>query len=226
VGSGCAKLLKERGAKIIAVSTAKGAIYNENGLNLDSLIDLRVRYKDDFVNNTEEKRIKMGALLCLDADILITAALTYTINPGNRERVRAKIISCAANAAMDDDTYKVLHDKGIVVIPDMVANCGGVLGSFLERSMRKEDITAVIRDEFSTVVGNLIAKEFKENRSMNEIVSEIAAKRFAETKAKEERKAMNRFVAYAQMQVTRLIHRFRQQRYRKDIFGDLIKMTS
>jgi glutamate dehydrogenase (NAD(P)+) len=225
VGLECAKLLHGQGVKICAVSTLKGAIYNASGLDIENITRLKAEYGDDFVNHVDESRIALEDLVYLKTDILIPAAETYAINESNRNGIQARIVSCAANSPMDAETYKVLHERGIVVIPDAVANCGGVLGSFLERSMTKKAISAIIRDEFSKVVGNLVDRERQENRSMNEISVEITMDRFRKTKTREEMCMRSKVIDYTQMQATRLCHRLRQEKYRRNIFGDLLKTT-
>jgi glutamate dehydrogenase (NAD(P)+) len=225
VGIECAKLLHARGVRICAVSTLKGAIHNESGLDVEHLIRLRNEYGDDFVNHSDETRIALSEIVTLKTDMLIPAAQTNSINPSNRGKVQAKIVSCAANSPMDAETYKALHDKGIVVIPDAVANCGGVLGSFLERSMTKKAISILIRDEFTKVIGNLIDRGHSENRSIYAIAVEISMNRFKLTKDREEKRVRSKVMDYTQMQATRLFHRLRQEKYRHNIFGDLLHTT-
>jgi len=223
VGMECAKMLHDNGVKICALSTIKGGIYNKDGLDMEKLVDLKEQYGDDFVNHTKTK-IPLSKLAVLDVDMFIPAAQAYSINSKNRRYVKANVVSCAANSPMDEETYRYLHKKGVIVIPDYIANCGGVLGSFLERTTDEAAIKSLITTEFSKVLSSLIYKSKKENRCLKEISTDLITKRFRKVKEMEENRMKGKIIDYTQMQATRLGHKLLQERYRKDIFGDLMEM--
>jgi len=134
VGSISAKLLSELGATIIAVSDVSEGIYNEAGLDIPDILNfLSVRgnllkdYKKDGF-----KRINNQELLTLKTDVLIPAALENQINKDNAAKIQAKYIIEAANGPTTVEADKILEEKGIIVIPDILANAGGVVVSYFE----------------------------------------------------------------------------------------------
>lgn len=134
VGYHSAKFFREKGkAKIIAIAEYEGAIYNPDGLNEDEVIAYRKKNNGsifDFPGATNIKR-SLDALE-LECDILIPAALENVINAGNAERIKAKVIAEAANGPCTPDADEVFARKGIVVVPDMYLNAGGVTVSYFE----------------------------------------------------------------------------------------------
>ncbi|WP_213530128.1 Glu/Leu/Phe/Val family dehydrogenase [Paenibacillus cisolokensis] len=126
-----AKLLSEQGCTIVAVSDSGGAIYLPEGLPVDEIGRLKdekgsVRYFEAANAITNEE------LLELEVDILIPAALENVITAANASRIKAKIVAEAANGPTTPEADKVLFEKGIVVIPDILANAGGVTVSYFE----------------------------------------------------------------------------------------------
>lgn len=134
VGSNTARLLAEQGAKIVAVSDVTGGIYMEEGLPIDKILEhLSTRGNNlDSFEYPSIKRISNEELLCLPVDILIPAALENQIHAGNADRVQAKIIVEAANGPISLEGDRILEKKGIPVIPDILANAGGVVVSYFE----------------------------------------------------------------------------------------------
>ena len=131
VGSWAATLLREAGAKIVAISDSSGGLYNENGLDLEALArqrTSRARLADcdggDHINNQE--------LLTLPADVLIPAALEGEITGANAGLVRAKLIVEGANGPTDPEADAILAENGVTVVPDILANAGGVVVSYFE----------------------------------------------------------------------------------------------
>jgi glutamate dehydrogenase/leucine dehydrogenase len=134
VGSVSAKLLYEEGFKIIAVSDVSGGIYNKDGLNIPAIIDyLKVRGK--LLSGYEEEgatRITNAELLELETTILIPAALENQINESNAANVKAKIIVEGANGPTTVEGDEILEKNGVIVVPDILANSGGVVVSYFE----------------------------------------------------------------------------------------------
>ncbi|RNB78207.1 Glu/Leu/Phe/Val family dehydrogenase [Brevibacillus panacihumi] len=125
-----AKLLAELGFIIVAVSDSRGGIYDPNGLDVDKVGQLKDTGSiQDYENG---KKISNAELLELDVDILIPAALENVITGANAERVRAKVIAEAANGPTTPDADVILRKNGVVVIPDILANAGGVTVSYFE----------------------------------------------------------------------------------------------
>jgi glutamate dehydrogenase (NAD(P)+) len=130
VGFTTAKLLQQAGCKVIAVSDTNGACYNEGGIELDEVvrekeINGRLRQKIcQFISNEE--------LLELPVTVLVPAALENQITNRNADRIKAKIICEGANGPTTPEADQILWDKGVFVIPDILANAGGVTVSYFE----------------------------------------------------------------------------------------------
>ena len=133
VGSHAAKLLsQELGCRIVAVSDISGGICNERGFDIDELI----RYRDEnggvIKGYPDGESISNEDLLTLDVDILIPAALENVITAENAEKVRARLIVEGANGPITPEADEILQNKGIFVVPDFLANAGGVTVSYFE----------------------------------------------------------------------------------------------
>lgn len=131
VGSLAAKFLSEKGAKIVAVSDSKGVIYNTDGIDFQKLSDVK-KNTGSVVNYTPGKVLPNKEIFELPVDILIPAALPDVINKDNVDKVKAKILVEAANIPTTPEMEDVLYRKGILVVPDFVANAGGVISSYAE----------------------------------------------------------------------------------------------
>ncbi|MEQ1573733.1 MAG: glutamate dehydrogenase, partial [Vicinamibacterales bacterium] len=131
VGSVSADLLAGAGAKIVAVTDWKGGVHNEKGLDIPKLLDYAKARKTvegfpggDPLSNEE--------LFGLDVDVLIPAALENQITEDNAPRVRARIVTEGANGPTTPGAHRIMHERGIFVIPDILANSGGVTTSYFE----------------------------------------------------------------------------------------------
>ena len=132
VGYHTAKFFREHGAKVVAIAEYEGAIFNEQGLNEEDVFQFRKSNKS-ILNFPGSVNLKSsGEALELECDILIPAALENVINADNADRIKAKIIGEAANGPLTPDADEVLTKKGILVIPDMYLNAGGVTVSYFE----------------------------------------------------------------------------------------------
>ncbi len=132
VGYHSAYFFQQAGAKIVGLAEYEGAIYNNDGLDLDAVVTHR---KDtgsilNFSGATNFE--KTGDALEMDCDILIPAALENVINKENAPRVKAKIVGEAANGPLTPDADEILGQKGVIVVPDMYLNAGGVTVSYFE----------------------------------------------------------------------------------------------
>ncbi|MCG9478628.1 MAG: Glu/Leu/Phe/Val dehydrogenase [Actinomycetia bacterium] len=130
-GYHCARILGDLGFKIIAVSDSGGAIYNPNGLRPQQVLAHKEETRS-VCNYSECEAIDADKLLELDCDILIPAALENQIDKNNAPNIKAKIIAEAANAPVTPEADQILHQKNIMVIPDMLCNAGGVTVSYFE----------------------------------------------------------------------------------------------
>ncbi len=129
-GSFAAKFLEEAGARVVAVSDTKGGVYEKKGFSVENLFATKA--KKGTVTAARGEPISNEELLELPVDILVPAALEGVITRKNAPRIKARIIAEAANGPTTPDADDVLHKKGIVVIPDILANAGGVTVSYFE----------------------------------------------------------------------------------------------
>jgi len=132
VGSVSAQLMYEQGAKIIAVSDISGGYYNENGIDIPKAIKYAKNNDNSLEGYSEAEKITNDELLQLECDVLIPAAKEDQINRENAPNINARIIAEGANGPVTANADSILEDKGIMVIPDILANAGGVTVSYFE----------------------------------------------------------------------------------------------
>ncbi|HEX3723229.1 MAG TPA: Glu/Leu/Phe/Val dehydrogenase [Nitrolancea sp.] len=130
-GSTAALILHEMGCKIVGVSDSRGGISNPNGLDIPAVVDHK-QHHESVVGFPESEEVTNGQLLELDCDILIPAALEEQITEDNAANIKAKVIAEAANGPTTPEADRILYDRGVVVLPDIFANAGGVTVSYFE----------------------------------------------------------------------------------------------
>jgi glutamate dehydrogenase (NAD(P)+) len=184
VGSFTAKFLWQAGAKVVAVSDSKGAIYNEDGIDIEKLIEIKrttgsvTTYQPGNVVGHEE-------LLKLPVDVLIPAAMSDVINETNVNEVKAKIIVEAANIPMKPEMEDVLYKKGILVVPDFAANAGGVISSYSEyRGYDKDRAFQLIEKKIVKNVKKVLRKSKKENVKPRDAAEALAKERVLKAMSK------------------------------------------
>jgi glutamate dehydrogenase (NAD(P)+) len=131
VGSWAARFFDEAGCRVVAVSDVKGAIYNEAGLDLSAL-RAHSAETGSVVEFTGSEPLSNDMLLELEVDVLVPAALGGVIHARNAERVRASMIVEGANHPLTPEADDILRDAGVLVLPDIYANAGGVTVSYFE----------------------------------------------------------------------------------------------
>jgi len=131
VGTFVMKFLNEKGIKVIAVSDSKGTIYNKDGLDYEKLMKTKEE-TGSVINYEDGEKLDSKDIVSLDVDILVPAAIPDLINEENKNDVKAKLIVCGSNIAMTEEIEEEFHKKGILVVPDFVANAGGVISSYVE----------------------------------------------------------------------------------------------
>ncbi|SHF26104.1 glutamate dehydrogenase [Seinonella peptonophila] len=167
-GRNVAAMLSSLGSKIVAVSDSQGAIYDAQGLNLDRVMDLKDH--GSIRDYGADHLIDPYELLELDVDILVPAALENVITVENADRIQAKIVAEAANGPTLPEADDILFKKGILVIPDILANAGGVTVSYFEGVQNamnyywseeevNEKLEVMMIDAYYQV--NELAKEYK-----------------------------------------------------------------
>ncbi len=176
VGYHAAKFLQEEDdCKITAIIEYNGSLHNEDGIDVEAAKQFMVEH-GSFEGFTGATFVEHGdALLEIDCDVLIPAALEAVINMQNADRVKARLIVEAANGPVTAGADKILRSKGVVIIPDMFANAGGVTVSYFEwvknlshirfgRMQRREEEAKhrMLIDEIEQATGKKLNEEFKQ----------------------------------------------------------------
>jgi len=131
VGVAAAKLLAREGFRIIAMSDSKGGVYNTKGLDLEGLMNQK-KETGSIIGFKNAETITNAELLELRCDILIPAAIEHQLVKANASSVKAKVVIEGANGPTTPEADRILGDNGIFIVPDVLANTGGVIVSYLE----------------------------------------------------------------------------------------------
>jgi glutamate dehydrogenase (NAD(P)+) len=131
VGSVAADAFARQGAKIVALSDSSGGIYSETGLDIEAVVAYKQEH-GSLVGMPDTQTITNEKLIEIDCDILVPAAISYQIHAGNASNVKARLVVEAANNPTTPFADTILQKKGIYVIPDIIANAGGVTVSYYE----------------------------------------------------------------------------------------------
>ncbi len=187
VGSVAARLAEELGATVVGISDASGGIYNPKGL---PIAELSAKYSgvDGGIHNYKDcEQISNEELLELQCDILIPSAISAQLHKDNAEKIKAKLIVEGANGPTTPDADRIFSDRGIVVVPDILANAGGVVTSyfewvqdlqnfFWEEDQVNDRLSRIMRNAFGAVAHTM--REHKTDMRTAALI--IAVKRVAE----------------------------------------------
>ncbi len=185
-GQYAAQLVEEQGAKVIAVSDTQGAIINKNGFKVNELIKFKLENKSirGFPGATE---INNDELLTTECTILIPAALENQITKDNASRIKTKIVAEAANGPTTPEADKIFYENNILVIPDVLANSGGVTVSYFEwlQNLRREYWSeAEVNERLDVIMTRAFAEVYdahqKYNTNMRTASIALAVNRVAE----------------------------------------------
>jgi len=159
VGWNAAKIAHDWGAKIIAVSDSKGGIYNPQGLNPYKIFEHKEKTGSVLGFQKAKKQITNAELLELKCDILIPAALENQITKANAGKIKARIVGEAANGPTTPRADKILREKKVFLIPDILANAGGVTTSYFEwvQNLTREHWTL---EQVNSKLENMMMKAF------------------------------------------------------------------
>lgn len=167
VGSHAALYSYERGAKIIAVSDVHGGIFNGDGLNIPELIKYVQESKTKSIAGFPgSSALSNDELLLLECDALFPCALEGVIDTKNADNIKAKMIVEGANGPVTNNATKILHDKGVFIVPDIIANGGGVVVSYFEWV---QDIMSFFwdEDEINNRLKSIIVKAFEKGYTLS-----------------------------------------------------------
>ncbi len=189
VGSNAAKLMSDAGYKIIGIAEYNGGLYNAKGIDIDALLEFRDRNnKNGIVGFTGAEAADPKELMITECDILIPAATENVITSQNAANIKAKIICEGANGPTTAAADDILADKKVFVIPDILANAGGVTASYFEwvqdrqgyfwkESAVNEQLEFILKESFEDVV------HFSETHNVNNRIAAymLAISRVAHT---------------------------------------------
>lgn len=129
VGHATARRLDELGYTVVAVSTAAGAVHDPDGLDVAELLRLRAEHGDALVDHCGGQHLAAGEELLLETGVLVPAAQQGVLDAGNADDVRARLVVEGANLPTDAAAQQVLADRGVTVVPDFIANAGGIIAA-------------------------------------------------------------------------------------------------
>ncbi len=164
VGSYAARILREMGCKIVAISDVSGGLYNPHGLDLDAIDRAIADHPKRLLAGytaTDVDRISNEELLESDVDVLIPAALEHQIRGDNADRIRARYIVEGANGPTTREADAILESRGVIVVPDILANAGGVVVSYLEWVQDLQNFFWE-EEEVNQQLANIMVRSFRE----------------------------------------------------------------
>lgn len=163
VGNIYAGLMYKAGARLTAFSNKYGGLIDENGFDVDKLIQEKISKGDEFILD-HSNIVSHSSILEKDVTILLPAAEALVINTENYKRINADIIVCAANSPMTDEIERLLFEKGKIVITDFIANCGGVLGSNMDNYVGDNIISYILSTSYKRKVDNILSQSSSVNK--------------------------------------------------------------
>jgi glutamate dehydrogenase (NAD(P)+) len=179
VGYALARLLARRGATVVAISTSRGALHSEDGLDVGRLAGRAAEVGSRFVED-QPGAIDRAGLLELDVDLLCPCARYHSIHTGNVDRVAARAICAGANNPVSPEAERVLLDRGVPYPPDFLSNCGGVLGGTLEfAGVPSPRVGDLIEEVLRRRVSDLLDRSEALAVGLREVAEEEALERHA-----------------------------------------------
>ncbi|MBI4690641.1 MAG: Glu/Leu/Phe/Val dehydrogenase [Nitrospirae bacterium] len=177
VGKAAAKFLSGKGAVIVGVSDTKGAIYNPDGLDVTELTGIKDS-TGSIINFKKGTVMKPDEIFSVNCDILIPAATPDVIHKDNVDGIKARLILQGANIPATKEAEDILHKKGILCVPDFIANAGGVIMAAMEYAKKTEkEAFDAISTRIKTNAKLILERSQKENILPRTIAEEIAKER-------------------------------------------------
>ncbi len=174
VGTFAAKYLEGAGARIIAVSDRGGTAFNPRGLDYKTMMKVKAQ-RGTVTAYPGAHKLPYDSIFGLDVDILITAAVTDVINNKNKHSIRAKIIVEGSNIPMKEEIEKELWKRGIMIVPDFVANAGGVISSYAEyRGFSPANMFALVEEKVGKTTKKILTISMKRNKNPRDVALALA----------------------------------------------------
>lgn len=189
VGGPLALMFMRAGARVVAVSSRAGGLYQPDGLDVADLI------AEGFDRYGKAERVAPQCLKELPAEIFCPCARHDSVRLEDVPRLQALVVSCGANSPVTPGAERAIWERGVLCVPDFVANCGGVLGGTMEfAGWRGEEIFEFCERVFRQRVGRLILDALREARPVREVAEGRAWRRFADVKREAEEGSWGRRV--------------------------------
>lgn len=177
VGSFVCKFLEEKGAHIIAVADSKGTAYRPDGLSYEKLMEIKKTH-GTVTAYPEAKKLSHDEIFSLNVDVLIPATVTDVITEKHTNLIRAKLIVEGANIPMRESIENILFAREIHIVPDCIANAGGVISSYAEyKGMSAEKMFSLIEEKISNAMEIVFKMSLEEKRNPRVIANECAQKK-------------------------------------------------
>lgn len=185
VGQAAAKFLAEMGYVITGISTVEGSLFNPDGLNVEELISLYKEVGENVVNEYSDGEAKgLGEELLLDVDILIPAAIQDVITEENADEIKAKIIVEGANMPTTEKAELILNNNDKLIIPDFVANSGGVIAAAVGmdsrhscRCIEAQEVYSLVKDKMNQNVSLILDRLEETDYNTRDIALNVAQER-------------------------------------------------
>ena len=169
VGTFAYKFLTEMGAKVVAIADHTGAAYSESGFDSIKIQEI-VEKKHHVADGLKDETIKAEDFWGLKVDILIPASVTDVINDSNKNDIKAKIIVEGGNIVMRENIEKELFERGIMIVPDFVANAGGVISSYAEYAgYNPKKMFKMVKDKITAATENVLLTSVKKKINPREV---------------------------------------------------------
>ena len=157
-----------------------GKIYKKNGMNFEEIYKVK-KETGSVVNYNGAERKKSHEIIHTDADILITAAIPDLIKPSDVNKIKFNLIAEGSNIPMNLETEELLHEKGVLIIPDIIANAGGVISSYVEYiGGSEEQMFRTVEEKITKNVRHILELSKEEEITPREAALKIAKKRVSE----------------------------------------------
>jgi glutamate dehydrogenase (NAD(P)+) len=166
VGSHLSRFLQEDGARVVAISDSAGGVHDENGIDVEAAIAHK-RETGSLGGLRGTQPISNDDLLLLDCDVLAPCALEQVVTESNADRIKAKIIVEGANGPLTPAADEILEQNGVLILPDILANAGGVIVSYFEWVQGLQEYFWK-EDEVNAKLNDIVTRAFNETWTMYE----------------------------------------------------------
>jgi glutamate dehydrogenase (NAD(P)+) len=192
VGGALAEMSVRAGARVVAISTSLGGLYDPRGLDIAKLRAMVKQMGGAVVEEYDScEKIENWRLKEVPADIFCPCARHDTVQSSDVARIPASVLSCGANSPVTPEAERLLWRRGVVCVPDFVANCGGVLGGTMEFcGWRPQEIFAFFEQRFRTGVERMIRSALQTGKTLREMAEDMALARFHEVKRRAEQPSL------------------------------------